>query len=94
MGAPQWQRVALRLCGGERSYKVRVRALIVVGGQFFRVASGVSAPWAGVDTPVSPPRSGAARSALLPAQREKNGDFGGGLTQKKVQTWRCKFSTV
>ena len=58
------------------------------------MASGVSAPWAGVDTPVSAPRSGAARSALLPAQREKNGDFGGGLTQKKAQTWRCKFSTV
>ena len=45
--------------------------------------TGVSAPWAGVDTPVSAPRSGAARSALLPAQREKKWRFWRGANSKK-----------
>ena len=40
------------------------------------VDTGVSAPWAGVPPPVSAPQSGAARSALLPAQRGENGEFG------------------
>ena len=62
---------------------VRVRALILCRGAVFLCGHRCFGPLGRCAPPVSAPRSGAARSALSPAQRGKNGELGRANAQKK-----------